>query len=105
MWIGVLLLTRDLMRGGDNLYYFDKQEIKVVDIARMNKLIQSYPELRLKIDSLGPVYLDPSMNQKDQTATFLKTIGLEVGEVEGICFEKESKVETMDVQDEIDLEL
>lgn len=103
VWVGVLMLTRELMRGGDNLYYFDKQEIKLVDIGKMNKLIESYCEVRHRIEEMGPVSLDPSLPQKAQTAAFLKRVGIDLSEVEGILCEKEEK--GVEVRDEIDLDL
>jgi len=42
----VLQLTKDMMKGGDNLYYFDKGALKLVDINRMNNLIKQYPAIR-----------------------------------------------------------
>ena len=35
-----------MMKGGDNLYYFDKGALKLVDINRMNNLIKQYPAIR-----------------------------------------------------------
>jgi hypothetical protein len=42
-WIGVLLLTKDMMKGNENLYYLDKQDTKLVDVNRMNQLLKRYP--------------------------------------------------------------
>jgi hypothetical protein len=52
------------MKGGENLYYFDKQEIKLVDISHMNKLIQSYPQIREAIAALGTLSFDDKLSQK-----------------------------------------
>ncbi len=51
------------MKGGDNLYYFDKQEIKLVDISRMNKLIQTYPQMRETVAALGTLSFDEKLTQ------------------------------------------
>lgn len=57
-WIGVLLLTKGMMRGNENLYYYDKQEAKLVDINRMNQLIKEYPQLRETIKNIGSYSFD-----------------------------------------------
>ena len=96
-WIAVLLLTREMMKG-ENLYFFDKQDLKLVDNARMNKLIKSYPGLAQKLGEIGPYSFPKGMDQEHQTRHFLKTIGIEVKEVEGVCCERGV---AMEVEDEI----
>ena len=102
-WIAVLLLTRNLLKGSDNLYYFDKQEVIPVDINRMNNLIESYPALRPKLQEIGTYRFDENLSQIEQTEHFLKKIGISIKEVEGLCYEKGFL--PAEEEDEIELEL
>ena len=63
------------------MYYFDKQDLKLVDNAKMNKLIKSYPDLIKKLDEIGPYSFPKEMDQEHQTQHFLKTIGIDMKEV------------------------
>lgn len=75
------------MRGGDNLYYFDKGELKLVDISVMNKLIKKYPTLRQETAKIAPYSFKPEMSQQEQTLDFAKNIELDVSQLEGVCIE------------------
>lgn len=44
----------------------------------MNGLIKKFPSLKEKLESLGPVTFNSKVNQEEQTAEFLKQIGIEV---------------------------
>ena len=51
-------------------------------------MIKSYPSLRKRIDEIGAYSFPEDIDQMKQTKHFLKTIGISLEEVEGICFEK-----------------
>ena len=76
VWMAVLLLTRDMMRGGENLYYYGKQTLNMVDISRMNDLLKAYPAMREKVKAMGRYSFPEGMDQKNQTMHFLKHIGV-----------------------------
>ena len=48
-WIAVLLLTRNMQKGEDNLYFFEKGSLKLRDAKIMNQLIKEYPSLIKKL--------------------------------------------------------
>ena len=70
-WIGVLLLTRSMMQGNENLYYIEKNEVKLVDIKKMNELIKQFPSLIGRIKDIGKYCFDPELDQTQQTKHFL----------------------------------
>lgn len=62
-WIGVLLLTKELMQGNDQLYFLEKESVKLVDKDRMNQLILLYPSVRESVAKIGRYSFDSKMSQ------------------------------------------
>ena len=52
VWIAVLLLTRKMMKGGENLYYYDRNSLKLTDAKLMNQMLSDYPLLRKQIEGM-----------------------------------------------------
>lgn len=61
--MGVLILTEELTSGNDQLYYNEKENVKLTNVERMNNYIKAYPAIRNRVSKLGIYQFDQQLSQ------------------------------------------
>jgi hypothetical protein len=65
-----------MMQGNEQLYYNDKESVKLVDIEKMNGYLKSYPQIRDRLAAIGHYSFNAALSQEEQTEHFMKTLSI-----------------------------